>query len=244
MKMEKSWVMMKDRTDKEHEDVGGSLIYSTSEVRHSGLWSGDWSQLMVGQEWPTRMIECIEKAGLWWDRTGNVEKKTGGALRVVGGLAGLESSSLLSGDRIGRLGGTAIECWHVDCMVSQYYNFSFMRIKSICNQVRRSRAVAPLSPHLFPYFILSWNRQWLVDGETVRLRTVKCRALRRMQQTFTFDKIMDWQQHGRVKGLAVRGVDSENFSPFSICNSANRSAHWYASTRVHTVICRQSAIHI
>ena len=37
MTMEKSWVMMKDRTDKEHEDVGGSLIYSTSEVRHSGL---------------------------------------------------------------------------------------------------------------------------------------------------------------------------------------------------------------
>jgi len=40
---------------------------STSEVRHtrrSGFWSWDWSQLMVGEEWPMQMIK---KAGLWWD---------------------------------------------------------------------------------------------------------------------------------------------------------------------------------
>ena len=44
----------------------------------SGLWPWDWSQLMVG---PVRMIEWIEKAGLRWDRTGNIEKKSGGVTR-------------------------------------------------------------------------------------------------------------------------------------------------------------------
>ena len=46
---------------------------------HRNLWSWDWSQLMVGEEWPMWMIEWIEKAGLWWDHACNVEKKTGGA---------------------------------------------------------------------------------------------------------------------------------------------------------------------
>ena len=62
---------------KEHEEQEEACF--TSEVRHagkSGLWSWDWDQLMVGEELPVWMIELIKKCGLWWNRAGNVEKKT------------------------------------------------------------------------------------------------------------------------------------------------------------------------
>ena len=62
------------------------LTTTTSKGRHtgmSGLWSWDCSQLMIEEEWPMRMVELIEKAGLWWDRAGNVEKKTAGGAYVV-----------------------------------------------------------------------------------------------------------------------------------------------------------------
>jgi len=75
--------MMKDRTDKEHEELEEVLSCSTSEVLHagkSGLWSWDWIQLMVGEEWPmwmmdwsgSRRLDCDEIA-----HAGNLEK-TGG----------------------------------------------------------------------------------------------------------------------------------------------------------------------
>jgi len=58
-----------------------------SMTKKSGLWSWDWSQLMVGEEWPMWMIKWVEKAGLRWDRTGNVQKKTGGDQKQVTWLA-------------------------------------------------------------------------------------------------------------------------------------------------------------
>ena len=75
MTMEKSWVMTMDRTDKEHEEYRRKVV---PQVR-CGLWSWDWNQLMVGEEWPLRMMEWIEDAGLWWDSAGEMQKKTAGA---------------------------------------------------------------------------------------------------------------------------------------------------------------------
>jgi len=50
--MEKSWVMMMHQTDKEHEEYEEAC--SASQMQHeekSGLWSWEWSELMIGGEW-------------------------------------------------------------------------------------------------------------------------------------------------------------------------------------------------